>query len=167
MQFALVVNGIVYQVYGQDPTGVFHPGMNWIPIPIGLPVQQGWTYIDGVFAAPPPPPPPTLAQQAATLMANGLTITSTATPALNGTYGADDGSTANISAIVTGLVAGQGFPPTGATTFLYQELSGIPHEFGETDFTNLATAIRNFVYVCKAVINGGLTDLPANTATIP
>lgn len=167
MFFALIVNGVVFQVFGLDPTSFFHNDMNWVPIPEGLPVAQGWTYSAGVFTAPVPPPGPTLAQQAAIMLGNGLTITSTATPALNGTYGTDNNSTGDLSALETGLNAGQGFPPNNATTFAYPDMAGVFHVFGSTDFTNLAAAIRNFVYICKAVISGGVTELPPNTATIP
>ena len=108
---------------------------------------------------------PTLAQQAGAILMGGLELTSTGTPALNGTYACDTLTQMDIIAIETSLNAGQGFPG-GANPFGFPDASGALHEFTSAEFTAFAAAIRNFVYSCKAVISGQSKTLPTATATI-
>lgn len=110
-------------------------------------------------------PPLSLQQKAAQLLTSGLTITSVGTPSLNGTYAVDQLSQSDIIAIETGLNAGKGFPG-GATTFGYQDASGVAHEFSEASFTDLAAAVRDFVYAIRAVTAGSSSRLPTPTASI-
>jgi len=110
-------------------------------------------------------PPETSAQKAAALLASGLSVTSTGTPALNGTYAVDQLSQSDIIAIETSLNAGKGFPG-GATSFGYPDMSGVAHGFNEANFTNFAAAVRDFVYACRAVISGVSPTLPASSVTI-
>lgn len=110
-------------------------------------------------------PPETLAQKAAALLSSGIAIASTGTAALNGTYACDTLSQSDIIAIETGLNAGKGFPG-GSTSFGYPDATGAMHTFSETNFTNFAAAVRDFVYACRAVIAGASTTLPAASVTI-
>lgn len=110
-------------------------------------------------------PPKTLTQKAMAQLAAGLAITSTGTPTLNGTYGCDSVSQADIVAIETSLNAGKGFPG-GATTFGYPDMSGALHSFSQTEFTAFAAAVRDYVYALRSVISGQSTTLPASTASI-
>lgn len=110
-------------------------------------------------------PPETTAQKATALLAAGLTITSTGAPALNATYACDALSQADIVAIETSLNAGKGFPG-GATTFNYPDVTGSMHAFTETDFSDFAAAVRDFVYACKSVAAGASATLPSAAATI-
>ncbi|MFL9907360.1 hypothetical protein [Paraburkholderia sp. RL17-337-BIB-A] len=134
---------------------------------------SGYTVVNGALVAPTPPAPPTAAQIAAqaliqsaqTAMAAGISIVSTGTPALNGTYACDQLSQMDIIAIETSLNAGKGFPG-GATTFNYPDVTGVMHSFTEADFTNFAAAVRDFVYGCKSVIAGASTTLPSSAVTI-
>lgn len=111
-------------------------------------------------------PPQTAPQKSASLLQAGLTISSTGTPALNGTYACDPLSQSDIIAIETSLNAGKGFPPGGATTFNYPDVTGAMHTFSEASFTDLAAAIRDYVYGCKAYAYGQATSLPSSTVTI-
>lgn len=165
--YANIINGKVFEIITWDPTGRYRSNLVWVLIPAGLVVAQGWLYSNGTFSPPPAPPGPTLALQAVALLADGLTVTSTANGALNATYATDQTSQLDVIAIETSLNAGQGFPPNNATTFAYPDRAGNQHTFTQSDFTNLAAAIRNFVYACKAVIGGTSTTLPPATATIP
>lgn len=107
----------------------------------------------------------TLSAQATAALLAGLQITSTGTPALNGTYACDQLSQMDIIAIETSLNAGKGFPG-GATTFNYPDTTGAMHSFSATNFANFAAAIRDFVYACKSVITGQSGTLPSGAATI-
>ncbi|MDE1943472.1 MAG: hypothetical protein KGI47_10085, partial [Betaproteobacteria bacterium] len=60
------------------------------------------------------------------LIAGGITLTSTVTPALNGTYSTNETAQKNISGIVTGIAASLGLPG-GGTTFQYQDATGAFH----------------------------------------
>ena len=132
--------------------------------------NPGWTVESGSLV---PPVPPTAAQLAATALiqsaqaalAAGVAIESAGTPALNGTYAIDQLSQMDIIAIETSLNAGKGFPG-GATSFNYQDASGAMHAFSESNFTDLAAAVRDYVYALKSVIAGASTILPAAAATI-
>lgn len=110
-------------------------------------------------------PTPTVAHQAAMLLSTGLSIVSTSTPAINGTYAVDQLSQMDVIAVETSLSAGKGFPG-GVTTFNYPDAAGTMHAFSETNFTNLAAAVRDFVYGCKSVIAAASTVLPASSTTI-
>jgi hypothetical protein len=92
-------------------------------------------------------------------------VTSTATPALNGTYAVDPNSRSNIIAVQTRINAGLGLPG-GGTTFSYYDTSGAAHQFGTGDFTNFAKAVSDYVYELSLVASGASQTLPANTLTI-
>jgi hypothetical protein len=110
-------------------------------------------------------PPATPASIAAAALSGGLAVTSTGTPALNGTYAIDQLSQMDIIAIETSLNAGKGFPG-GATAFNYADVSGAMHSFTQANFTDFAAAVRDYVYALKSVIAGASTTLPPATATI-
>lgn len=110
-------------------------------------------------------PPLTAPQAAGNALFSGLTISSTGTPALNGTYAVDQLSQMDIIAIETSLNAGKGFPG-GATAFNYADMTGAMHSFTQANFTDFAAAVRDYVYALKSVIAGASTTLPPPTATI-
>lgn len=110
-------------------------------------------------------PAPTPATNAVVALGAGLTIVSTATPALNGTYAIDQLTQMDIIAIETSLNAGKGFPG-GAAMFNYHDMSGVLHVFSAANFTNFAAAVRDYVYMLKALIAGASTALPASTTSI-
>jgi len=174
-KYAHVIDNIVVEVF-TPPSGFsindcFHSDLTWVQCDTPSGVGYGWsaTQSNGAwtFSPPPAPPPLPLPFQAAALLARGLTISSTNTPSLNGTYACDDLSRADIVSLETSLNAGRGFPPYGAETLDYPDIAGTRHTFNATDFTNLAAAMRDFVYACKAVAGGLAGALPPDTATIP
>lgn len=167
--YAIVENGVVNNVVIWDGQSDWAPPAQSeaIAVPAGESVSIGWGYSNGTFSARAvTAPSPTPAEQAEVALASGLTITSTGTPALNGTYACDSLSQADIIAIETSLNAGKGFPG-GATSFGYGDASGVPHTFSEADFTNFAVAVRDFVYGCKAFAAGSGASLPSASVTIP
>jgi hypothetical protein len=109
------------------------------------------------------------AGQLDTILAAGLTITSTGTPSLNGTYGVGATEQANITAIASGLNAGK--VPDGGSTFEYLDATGTPHSFTSADFINFASAVMNYVYetdlIAAELAAGESESWPAATATIP
>jgi hypothetical protein len=131
--------------------------------------EPGWSATNSAgawtFAAPLPPAGPTLAQQAQASLVVGLAIVSTGTPALNGTYAVDQISQMDVIAIETSINAGKGFP-AGATIFNYPDASGVMHAFSESNFTDFAAAVRDYVYALKSAIAGASTTLPAASTTI-
>jgi hypothetical protein len=100
---------------------MFNAALVWTAVTDISPLPQvGWTAtLSGTtytFAAPPPPPAPTLAQQAQAALTAGIAITSTSTPALNGTYAIDVGSQMKINSVALFVAVNQKFPG-GATTY--------------------------------------------------
>ena len=71
----------------------------------------------------------------------------------------------DIIAIETSLNAGKGFPG-GAATFNYPDANGAMHAFSESNFTDFAAAVRDYVYALKSVIAGSSSTLPAASVTI-
>lgn len=132
--------------------------------------NPGWTVADGELVAPTPPTAEQLAaaalvESAYAALNAGLTVSSTETPALNGTYAVDQLSQMDIVAIETSLNAGKGFPG-GMSPFSYPDATGAMHSFSEADFTDFAAAVRDFVYGCRAVIGGTSTAVPSNAIQI-
>ncbi|MEM5435228.1 hypothetical protein [Paraburkholderia diazotrophica] len=166
--YAIVEDGKVTNTVDWDGKTDWQPpgGVTAVALPNGSSATIGYAYDGSIFTPPiTTVPTPTLAQKAQAALAVGLSIASTGTPALNGTYACDALSQSDIIAIETSLSAGKGFPG-GATTFGYPDTAGVMHSFSAADFTNLAAAVRDFVYGCRAVISGASTTLPAATATI-
>ena len=162
---ALIFNGKVVQI--EAATFPVHSALTWVAIPSGTDVVPGWSYSGGTFTAPPAPPAPTLAQQAATLIAGGLTITSTSKPALNGAYACDDARQARINRI-QGFIAANSKFPNSLTALPWPDISGVVHEFPSTaEFTAFASAVADYVMALDAVIMGISTTLPPAKATIP
>lgn len=134
---------------------------------------QGWTVVTDALTAPAPAPSPTAAEVAAQVIAQqaqvaflaGITIKSSATPALDATYAVDQLSQMDILSIETSINAGKGFPG-GGETFNFPDMSGGMHLFTEANFTNFAAAVRDYVYSLKCCVSGSLTTLPSQTVTI-
>lgn len=112
------------------------------------------------------------AEQAAqldTILAAGLTITSTGTPVLNGTYSVGANEQGNITAIASGLNAGK--VPGGGSTFEYLDATGTAHSFTSAAFIDFAAAVMNYVYAvdmtAATLAAGQSASWPAATATIP
>lgn len=96
------------------------------------------------------PPAPSAAEQLATQVAKafaaGITITSTSTPALNGTYAIDPAAQQRINAIETAILKNGAFPGSSGTQLAYYDAAGAPHVFPSVaEFSAFATAVANFV----------------------
>jgi hypothetical protein len=168
--FALIMNGAVVQLaaamFPVNPALVWTNDISAVsPAP-----QVGWTAMKTAGAwnfTAPVIPAPTLAQQAAAAMLQGLAITSTGTPALNGTYGVDPMSQGRVASISTYILVNGNFPGAMAT-YPFIDMSGAPHVFPTTaSFQAFATACANYVAAVDFVAATGTGTLPVATATIP
>ena len=134
---------------------------------------QNWTAAetDGVWSfAAPIAPTPTLAQAAAALVAAGLTVTSTSTPALNGVYNVQSGVSFGQQDIATEAQFISTFSEfsNGTTTALvWPLLSGTSVTFTSTAaFLAFAKAVAQFIAAAKLAVATS-ASLPAAAATIP
>jgi len=110
----------------------------------------------------------TLAQQATTLINSGIIITSTGTPALNGTYSTNATAQQNVANIASYISINGKFPGISATTLTYSDISGNPHVFpSTTEFLAFYTAAGDFITDCQTIIMTNAGTLPSNQATIP
>jgi hypothetical protein len=129
--------------------------------------------INGGVPMPAPPPAVSMAEQASvaltTRLAAGIAITSAGLPSATGTYALDLTSTAQVFQI--GSFAGQwGMFPSGLTTQLYPDITGITHVF------DLPTFIAFFLAVARVdsalntqagvMANGGSPSWPSQTVGI-
>ncbi len=126
-----------------------------------------WTISDGAIIAFVPTALQQLQSQAIAALDGGLTITSTSTPALNGTYACDDAHQARINRI-QGFIAANSKFPNSLAALPWPDISGTVHEFPSTaEFTAFASAVADYVMALDAVIMGISTTLPPAQATIP
>jgi hypothetical protein len=112
---------------------------------------------------------PTLAQQAVALLAAGLAITSTATPAISATYPCDDVSQGKYSKSLQGLQQSGGATFIGgAATWPIRDMAEVWHPCTPAQYVAIVSAIGAFVAACDLVIDGlpGAV-LPVGTASIP
>lgn len=108
------------------------------------------------------------AQQTANgLLATGLTITSTATPALNGTYMTQGRSLEAMQAEINSLLLNTNVFVDGSTSVNWPDKTGAGHEFTEAQFRTLVNAIDQFVVGCFQYGAGLTTTAPSSSATIP
>jgi hypothetical protein len=123
----------------------------------------------------PPPTPPTLAQQAgakaAAAIAGGIAITSTSSPALNGTYVIDQTAQEEIVAISLYIQENNIFPE-GLTSLVWLDFSQLPHVFtSTTTFQAFAKAVADYVtgvdLAVMSMSSGGNPTWPQAAATIP
>ncbi len=134
-------------------------------------VGIGYSYSAGVFTAPAAPaaPPLTLAQQATALLADGITITSSGTPAINGTYAVASGVPFGQEDIATEaqFISTYSEFTNGQTTNLsWPLLTGASVIFPTTaEFLAFAKVAAQFVAAVKLAVLTG-SALPAATATI-
>ena len=105
---------------------------------------------------------------ASAAITGGVTLISTGTSALNGTYACNLGATANINAVITYILVNGTFPG-GGSTMPWLDTSGTPHVFPDVDhFKNFASAVANFVaqVTLYGDSGGSIGSLPSNAITI-
>jgi hypothetical protein len=175
MNYARVVNGLVVELF-TPPDEIpiedcFHPEIaaQFVPVPDGLAVEQGWTY-DGTAFAAPVPVPPTADEVYGEKIAEGLAVTSTATPALDATYPLMPNDFGLLGSIARDAASGLGLPGGGATAPI-KDIDGTPHDFPEADVIALYKAERDYIAALAAqrdiMAGGGTPAWPPATATIP
>lgn len=169
-QYARIANAMVFELFTPPgdltPQQCFTPSIaaQFVAVPAGVTPEQGWTYEGGLFAAP-VVATPTLAEQAAALLAAGLTISSTSTPALDGTYATDSVSQQHIQAEIIAILTNNTFAE-GTSSIAWLDAAGASHTFTVAQFKAFATAVAAFVSGCLWCMNGQSTTLPSASAMI-
>jgi hypothetical protein len=105
-----------------------------------------------------------------TALGTGITITSTATPALNGAYAVDPTTQFNINSEVVSILT-NGVFTNGQTTKAWPDISGPVHVFTVAQFKTFATAVSNYVdgliTTRSTLLAGQSAAWPTASATIP
>lgn len=164
--YALVLNGFVVQVAASKFE--VYSDLQWAPISSDTTVEVGYgaTESNGVWTfTAPVAPPQTLAEQAAAALSAGLAITSTSTPALDGTYAVDEAPQRRLNRVSVYLQI-NGVFPGGSSTITWLDTGGGKHVFDATQFKALASASGDYVAALDDVILGLSTALPGASATI-
>ena len=192
--YAEIVNGVIRQTVSDGQPvrmadGTQYPG-NWpksdiaglTPVVMAAPPASDVTVtgstvtlVNGVptqeLQTAPIPAATILQQQAAAALSAGLSITSTGTPALNGTYRVASGVPFGREDIGTEAQFVSTFSEftNGATTLDWPLIDGKTFVTFPTtaSFMNFAKAAAQFFAACKAIAAIGAGSLPTASATIP
>lgn len=103
-----------------------------------------------------------------TLIKNGIAITSTAFPNLNGTYPLSQNALFNMTGMMAYIMAKNAFPG-GAGSLTWYDESGVGHSFTTVaEFEVFAEAVCEFVTQVQEYIDSGGTSgsLPSNAVNI-
>jgi hypothetical protein len=172
--YARIQSGAVVEFFnlpqGANIANYFNPALTWVNVSTVTGIALGWiaTETNGMwsFAAPPAPPPPTVAQQAAAAAMAGWAVTSTSTPAINGTYAIDTASQQQVAAISLYIQVNARFPAS-QTTFNWSDVNGTAHAFPTTAvFQEFATAMADYSAVLDLIVAGASLSLPAQPTSI-
>jgi len=98
-------------------------------------------------------------------MTTSITITSTATPALNGTYSLTPAMVAGIQGQVAAVALNATFAD-GSAALSWPDASNAMHSFDVAQFKTFAQAVGNHLSL-SAIYMCGLGAAPPTTATIP
>lgn len=139
--------------------------------------NQDWSCYQAWLAVPNTPlaaistAPAQAASDLAAKLAAGLMITSTAYPALNGTYSISATTQSDVQAVAIYIEANSKFP-AGLSALPWADLSGTQHDFPTTaEFMAFATAEANYVTMlnldAQAEAAGQTPTWPSATAAIP
>lgn len=152
---------------GQTPAEYFACGSN---------VVAGWSFDGASFkapvATPPAPPAPIPAPSAAFLagqavLNNGISITSTSTPSINGTYSLSQDSQNMIVGTAEDITLSGGTFPGGASSLPWTDINGTAHVFPSVAlFKEFALAIAAFIGQVDVYVssNGAVGSLPTSNA---
>jgi hypothetical protein len=154
VQFSDSTETKVIAIFGspQDPATC----PNWAQVPDTDP--RYLTYLN---------PAPTPASVVAVALAAGLAITSTGTPAIDGTYPLDSITQFEINSVMLFIQTNGDFPG-GTSTYPWFDAAGAPHIFPSIAvFKEWATAVANYVAALK-LYGAGAPDatLPQQSVTI-
>lgn len=131
--------------------------------------EPGWTATEtlGVWSfAAPVTPTLTSAQNAAAAVEAGLTISSTGTPAIDGTFAIDPAMQGKIAAVEVYILKNSTFPGA-ASTYPWPTIAGAFVTFPSTTvFQNWATEIANYVSALDIIIASDSGSLPSASVMI-
>ena len=113
-------------------------------------------------------PAPTAAQLGQSALYAGLTVSSTGTPSINGTYSCDDASTSNFAKVEGYVTRNNTFPGPSSTQPWVLKNGSVVVIPNTAVFNALATAIANYAALISVYIysNGASGSLPASSITI-
>jgi hypothetical protein len=136
-----------------------------VPGPGGAPIAVAPTIV------PPTIVPSTIAQQAQAMLAAGVTIASTATPALDGTYACDANAQTEMGNMYNLIQRAGGAFPGGLTQLPWPDISNDPAKArvftAVADFLNFEQAVGDWVLTLKMIVTTGQGTLPSVTVQIP
>jgi hypothetical protein len=92
----------------------------------------------------------------------GVAITSSGTPALDGTYGCDPKSQANLTTLLAGYAVRGAFPG-GGTTFAYPDIAGAAHAMTQPQMAAIAWALEDY----RAALISWAAEFAATPTTAP
>jgi hypothetical protein len=107
-------------------------------------------------------------KQASAALAAGMALTSTGTPALNGTYSLTPQSVSNVNATVTYILLNGAFFG-GSSVMPWADMSGAMHTFPSiAEFKSFATAFASLIAQIQlyADSGGAVGSIPSNQVTI-
>lgn len=149
---------------------VIYSSVNNEPETIEAPagVCCGFILSNGVFSAPPKTTAQQLAAEIQGAYTAGLTITSTSTPAVKGTYGIRIQDQQTINAVETFVIKNNAFPGSSGTSLAYQDIAGNFHVFPSLAiWSEFANAVANYVADLKMYAAGAPgSSLPSKSVTI-
>lgn len=103
-----------------------------------------------------------------TFIANGITVSSTATPALDGVYSVDDTSQASIATEAQFISAFSEFTNGGTVSLSWPMANGTLATFPNTaSFMTFAKASAQTVAAARLAVLQETTVMPSSTVTIP
>ncbi len=109
----------------------------------------------------------TIEAAAAAALATGVVLTSTATPALNGSYPIGPDTETYMIGIISYISLKSSFPGNSSTLNWY-DASDTAHSFTVSAFQAFAEAMCAFIHaVADWELGGGVGSLPSNSITIP
>ena len=106
------------------------------------------------------------ASSAALILNDGVTITSTSTPAVNGTYSCSDGALMLMQDQMNAILTSNAFAD-GSQALAWADMSGANHTFPVAQFKGLVLAAGALRAACAQYAQGITTTPPSNQATIP
>lgn len=175
--YAHIVSGVVAELFTPSPGftigDCFHADLTWVDVTVVSPQpQQGWkatltgstwTYSEPVSALP------TLAEQAASAIVAGVTLTLSGTLTLAATLFPTDAATQiKLGGVITTLGATGAFPG-GAETYPMKDASAAWHTLTPSQYKTVAGAIASYVAALDMIADGnplGATALPAASVSL-
>ena len=137
----------------------------------GSAVTAGWTFDGNAFSTvinnPSPPAPSEIEAAAAALLAEGLAITCTSTPALNGTYSLSQATQTLLTETSANIDLSGGSFPGGASELPWADAAGGEHLIPSVAlFKEFALAIAAFIGQIDVYVssNGTIGTLPTSNA---